>query len=58
MLRQIGFGFFLLVAMRRVILAIFVLTAMSSTMVIRTLDTHDIDRAVIFIFPGILVLIL
>jgi hypothetical protein len=38
LLRQIGFELFLLVAARRVILAIFVPTAMSSTMVIRTLD--------------------
>jgi hypothetical protein len=37
LLRQIGFGLFLLVAARRVILAIFVPTATSSTMVIHTL---------------------
>jgi hypothetical protein len=37
LLRQIGFGLFLLVAARRVILAIFVPTATSSTVVIHTL---------------------
>jgi hypothetical protein len=38
LLRQIGFGLFLLIAARRVILAIFVSTATSSTIVIRTLS--------------------
>jgi hypothetical protein len=38
LLRQIDFRSFLLVAARRIILAVFVPTAMSSTMVIRTLN--------------------
>jgi hypothetical protein len=39
LLRQINFGSFLLVAMRRIMLAVFVPAATSSTMVIRTLDS-------------------
>jgi hypothetical protein len=39
LLRQIDFGSFLLVAVRRIILAVFVPAATSSTMVIRTLDS-------------------
>jgi hypothetical protein len=50
LLRQIDFGSFLLIAARRTILAIFVPVAMSSTMVIRTLDSP--------FYPDILVLVL
>jgi hypothetical protein len=39
LLRQINFGSFLLVAARRIIFAVFVPTATSSTMVICTLDS-------------------
>jgi hypothetical protein len=39
LLRQIDFGSFLLVVVRRIILAVFVPVATSSTMVIRTLDS-------------------
>jgi hypothetical protein len=53
LLRQNGFEFFFLVAVRRVILAIFISTSMSSTMVI-----HTLDKVVRFLFPGILVLVL
>jgi hypothetical protein len=47
MLGQIGFRFFLLVAVRRVIIAIFVPAATSSTMVIHTLGSpSDINNVV------------
>jgi hypothetical protein len=39
LLLQIDFGSFLLVAVRKIILAIFVLAATSSTMVIHTIDS-------------------
>jgi hypothetical protein len=40
LLRRIDFGSFFLVAARRIILAVFVPAATSSTMVIRTLDSR------------------
>jgi hypothetical protein len=59
LLRQIDFESFLLVAARRIILAVFVPAATSSTMVIRTIDSPATAiKFVRLICPDILMLVL
>jgi hypothetical protein len=58
LLRQVDFRVFLMVVLRRIILAIFGPDATASTMDSYTRLSSDVDQDVRFLFPGILVLVL
>jgi hypothetical protein len=58
LLLRINFGYVLMVAARRFVLAIFVPTAMSLTMVIRTFGYPATSTRLQLLFSGILVLVL